>query len=148
MSIAQSENTIVNEITIDAPAAKVFAALTEPEQLTQWWGADGKYHTEKMQVDLRVGGGWKTTGTGASGESFTVEGEYLIVEPPHLLEFTWKHDWSDAPEETIVRYELFEKGPSTLLRVTHSGFGTTESRDNHNMGWAMVLEWLKAYATR
>lgn len=149
MTIAQSENTIVQEITIDAPAAKIFAALTEPDQLTQWWGEDEQYHTEHMEVDLRVGGSWRTTGTSADGSSFSVEGEYRIVQPPHLLGFTWRYDWAGADAtETVVRYELIEQNGSTLVRVRHSGFADVESRDEHNRGWVQVLGWLNAYVTR
>lgn len=41
MNTADSKTEIVKENTIDAPAENVFAALTEPDQLTQWWGGDG-----------------------------------------------------------------------------------------------------------
>lgn len=149
MSIAQSESTIAKEITIDAPAEKIFAALTDPKQLPQWWGADGMYHTEHMDVDLRVGGHWRTTGSDPSGAAFSVEGEYRIVQPPHLLEFTWRHDWEGADRaETLVRYELIPQNGSTIVRVTHSGFESAQSRDDHGRGWVRVLEWLKAYVTR
>jgi len=149
MSLTQTENTIVREITIDAPAENIFAALTDPNQLTQWWGEDGKYHTEHMDVDLRVGGRWRTTGTDPAGNSFSVEGEYRIVQPPHLLEFTWRHDWEGADRtETMVRYDLIPQNGSTLVRVTHSGFESAQSRDDHGRGWVQVLNWLKGYVTR
>ncbi|MBV8638720.1 MAG: SRPBCC domain-containing protein [Candidatus Eremiobacteraeota bacterium] len=146
MSIAQSESTIVREILIDAPASKIYAALTDPNQLTQWWGSDDQYRTAKMTADLRVGGRWRTTGTGKDGQNFAVEGEYRIVQPPHLLEFTWRHDWGGTDNvETVVRYDLIEENGSTLVRVTHSGFQSEESRDDHGRGWAQVLGWLKRY---
>ncbi|MGC2130313.1 MAG: SRPBCC domain-containing protein [Candidatus Aquilonibacter sp.] len=143
MNVTDSANEIVKEITINAPAAKIFAALTEPEQLTQWWGEDGLYHTEHMVVDLRVGGTWRTTGKSASGRPFVVEGEYTAIEPHHLLEYTWRHDWNGGPEQTLVRYELTEhEDGSNVLRVRHSGFTNVQSRDNHSEGWNRVLGWL------
>lgn len=149
MSIAQSENTIVREITIDAPASKIYAALTDPDQLTQWRGSDDQYRTATMEADVRVGGHWRTTGKDAGGGDFAVEGEYKIVQPPHLLEFTWRHDWEGADNsETVVRYELIEENGGTLVRVTHSGFQSEASRDDHGRGWVQVLNWLKAYVTR
>ena len=149
MSIAQSETTIVREITIDAPASKIFIALTDPNQLTQWWGSDDQYRTAKMEADVRVGGHWRTTGKDAAGGDFAVEGEYFTVQPPHLLEFTWRHDWEGADRvETRVRYELIERNGGTLVRVTHSGFQSEESRDDHGRGWAQVLDWLKTYVAR
>jgi uncharacterized protein YndB with AHSA1/START domain len=148
MNLTQAESTIVKEITIDAPAEKIFAALTDPDQLMQWWGSDDSYRTARMEADLRLGGRWRTTGTDASGKTFAVEGEYRIVQPPHLLEFTWRHDWDGADgTETVVRYDLIPQNGSTLVRVTHSGFESAQSRDDHGRGWVQVLGWLKTYVT-
>jgi uncharacterized protein YndB with AHSA1/START domain len=146
MNVTGSTTQVIKEITIDAPAETVFAALVEPEQLTQWWGEDGLYHTEHMVVDLRVGGKWRTTGTSADGKPFAVEGVYRAIERPNLLEYTWRYDWGDQPEETVVRYELTERDGTTTLRVTHSGFTDQTSRDNHDTGWDRVLGWLKRFA--
>lgn len=148
MSLTQTENTIVKEITIKAPAAKIFAALTDPQQLPQWWGEEGKYRVDRMESDLRPGGKWGSYGTSPDGSTFSVEGVYRIVEPPTLLELTWKHDWEELPHETLVRYELTESSGATHLRVTHSGFTTAESRNNHDAGWNQVLSWLDAYVTK
>jgi uncharacterized protein YndB with AHSA1/START domain len=146
MNVADDATQIVKEITIDAPAETIFAALTEPDQLTQWWGEEGLYHVTHMETDLRVGGTWRSTGKSASGATFVVEGEYRAIDRPRLLEYTWRHDWDGAPEETLVRYELTERDGSTLLRVCHSGFTNITSRNNHNEGWNRVLGWLKNFA--
>jgi uncharacterized protein YndB with AHSA1/START domain len=148
MNVTDSTTQLVKEITIDAPAERVFAALTEPAQLTQWWGDDGSYHTEHMTADVRVGGKWRTTGTTSKGEAFAVEGEYRVIERPHLLEYTWKHDWGERREQptTTVRFELTERNGQTHLRLTHSGFTDVTSRDDHNTGWGTVLGWLKRFA--
>src|SRR5262245_23076302 len=81
---------IVQEITIDAPAARVFAAFTNPSERVLWWNADdGRFRTTHMESDLRPGGRWEMRGTRGDGSPFTVKGEYRAVEPPHMLEFTW-----------------------------------------------------------
>ncbi len=36
-----AEQTIAQEIAINAPAERIFEALTNPEQRKQWWGAAG-----------------------------------------------------------------------------------------------------------
>jgi uncharacterized protein YndB with AHSA1/START domain len=138
---------IVREITINAPAAKIFAALTEPDQLVQWWGEVGSYRCTKMEADLRVGGRWRTVGESRNGGTFGVGGEYRVIEPPHVLEHTWKHEWGPHEDhvETVVRYELEERDGSTLVRVTHTGFEDVEARDDHDRGWTTVLGWLRGY---
>ncbi len=145
MNVTQPETEIVKEITIDAPAEAIFAALTEPDQLVQWWGEEGLYHVTHMDADVRVGGTWRSSGIGASGNPFVVEGVYRAIERPHLLEYTWRHTWDGIPEETLVRYELTERNGSTLLRVRHSGFTNEQSRINHAEGWNRVLGWLKNF---
>jgi uncharacterized protein YndB with AHSA1/START domain len=145
MTTTADATTIVKEITIDARAAKVFAALTDPAQLPQWWGEEGKYKVDRMESDLRPGGKWGAYGTSSDGSAFSVEGVYRIVDAPHLVEMTWKHDWEESAEETVVRYDLTETNGTTLLRVTHSGFVSPKSRDEHAKGWEQVLAWLAAF---
>lgn len=140
---------IVESITIDAPAENVFAALTDPEQLVQWWGDDETYRCGEMRVDLRPGGRWRTQGRGSDGTPFAVEGEYRIVQPPVLVEFTWQYDWGEGPQgtPTLVRYELSECAGKTQVTVRHSGFTVAEDREGHARGWKMVLGWLSAYVS-
>jgi uncharacterized protein YndB with AHSA1/START domain len=147
MTQTDTATTIVREIAIKAPATKVFAALTDPDQLVQWWGDAETYQCTKMERDLRVGGTWQTTGVGSDGEAFSVGGVYRAIDPPHAVEFTWMHQWGAmaSPSETVVRYELTEHDGVTTLRVTHSGFTDLQERDGHNAGWARVLAWLQGY---
>lgn len=139
---------IVQEITINAPAAKVFAAITEPKQLLQWWGSPETYRCTTMEADVRVGGRWRTAGEGADGESFSVVGTYRVVDPPRVLEHTWKYERGpyDDHVETVVRYDLEERDGVTHVRLTHTGFTDVEARDDHERGWTVVLGWLRAYA--
>jgi uncharacterized protein YndB with AHSA1/START domain len=150
MTQSLTETTIVREIAIHAPAARVFSALTEPEELVQWWGSDEGYRCTAMERDLRVGGAWRTTGVGSDGETFAVAGVYRAIDPPRLLEYTWNYDWSERADaaETVVRYELEERDGMTHLRVIHSGFVDAKDRDDHDHGWGHVLGWLQAYAER
>lgn len=147
MTTTDTSTTIVREIDIAAPAAKVFAALTEPEQLVQWWGDETTYHVTKMERDLRVGGKWRSTGIGTSGEPFAVEGEYREIDPPHVLVYTWRYDWGERGklDETVVRFDLHERAGQTHLRVTHSGFADPTDKSNHDGGWIRVLGWLSQF---
>ena len=147
MTTTDDATTLVREITIHAPAARIFAALTEPEQLVQWWGDDTMYHVRAMERDLRVGGRWQTTGEMADGTPFTVEGIYRVIEPPRLLEYTWHPNWVQRAglPDTVVRVELQERAGGTLVRVTHSGFTELADKQSHDLGWARVLEWLHKY---
>ena len=145
MTTISATQAIVKEITIDAPAERVFEALTNPEQRKQWWGSEGRFQTAHVESDLRVGGKWKMSGTGF-GRPFTVIGEYRAIERPRVLAFTWLPSWQADSSETLVRFDLSEENGVTTVRVTHSGL-TPEGAEAHK-GWAQILAWLRTFAER
>ena len=139
------DDAIVQEVTIKAPAEKIFNALTNPEELLKWWRAEGKFQCVGAESDLRPGGKWRmrVSGSCGTGASSTVSGEYRTVQPPHLLVFTWLREEENTPE-TLVRWDLEEKDGVTRVRVTHSGL-TSESLRARNSGWPLILSLLHAY---
>jgi len=157
-TITPDQNTVIAEVFIAAPPARVFQAISDPTQLPRWWGQDGLYRVTKSTMDLRPGGKWRSEGNGADGKSFYVEGEYLEVDPPHLLVHTWSGNFH--PGRTVVRWELEPQtvnalhpggprkvGTGTLVRVRHEGFaGDLASATSHGEGWKRVLGWLQAFA--
>lgn len=140
-------DTVTEEITIKAPADQVFVALTSPEERVKWWGTEGRFKTTHMESDLRPGGQWLMRGTGIGGKPFTVQGIYREIQRPHLLVFTWLASWQDDALESLVRFDMEEKGGMTTVRLTHSGL-TTESVRNQHRGWPDILAWLRAYLER
>ena len=137
------KDKIIQEITIKAPAARIFEALTSPRELVEWWGVDGKFQVTEMESDLRPGGKWRIYLTTADGTKLTVAGEYREVDPPWLITFTWNREQEHSPE-TLVRWDLEEKNGMTTARVTHSGFASEAQRARHS-GWPLILELLKGY---
>ncbi len=144
MNPTSVSDTIVQEVVIQAPAERVFEALTNPAQRVEWWGSEGRFQTKHMESDLRPGGKWMMSGSGIGGRPFTVKGEYLQVEPPRLLSFTWLPDWQEEQLETTVRFDLTEAGGATTVRLTHSGLTTEKSKLSHK-GWPQILTWLQVY---
>ena len=143
---ATSNDTIVQEITIKAPAARIFAALTDPDQLLEWWGIEDQFKLVRALCDVRSGGKWTMRVMGLGDEEAResiVHGVYRTVVPPNLLEYTWVREETDHPE-TIVRWELQQYGDSTRVRVTHSGLSTPALRER-NSGWIFIVQLLKDY---
>lgn len=138
---------IVEEITIDAPAERVFDALINPEERVKWWGAEGSFQATHMESDLRPGGRWAVRGLRADGQPFTVTGEYREIARPRLLIFTWLPDWQANAGTSLVRIDLDEHEGVTKLRLTHSGF-TAEARRTGHRGWPQILSRLRAHAER
>jgi uncharacterized protein YndB with AHSA1/START domain len=142
MSQAATES-IVEQVTIEAPAERIFEALVSPEHRAKWWGAEGRFKLISMESDLRPGGEW-VMHFDSNGRPTSVRGTYRRIEPPRLLEFTWLNDWQKNASETLVRFDLEAKGGVTTVRVTHSGL-SGETLQAHR-GWPDILAWLKAYA--
>lgn len=152
---ADTEKGTVNVVAdIAAKPERVFRALTNPAELAKWWGAEGVYRTEKWEVDLRPGGKWKSYIAAPEGgemsdprtrEPQTVGGEYITVDPPRLLEFTWSPSW-DGFAVTRVRCEIEPTATGSRLTVIHSGFtGRPEMTTSHGEGWVRVIGWLAAF---
>jgi uncharacterized protein YndB with AHSA1/START domain len=142
-----SQGTIIATVLIDAPIERVFAALTVPEEVVRWWGSDDTYRTTEWDSDLRVGGRWRAAGRSKDGQVFTVEGEYLELEPPRKLVHSWKPVW-DNGNVTTVTYRLETVDGATRVTVRHDGFvARPQACDSHRQGWERVLGWLRGYAS-
>jgi len=141
----QATQAIVQEVTIHAPAAEIFRALTTADELMRWWAAEGQFRTVYAACDLRPGGAWLMMVEGACGTEpvHTVRGVYRRVEPPHLVEFTWKRDREDWPE-SLVRWELEERDGTTTVRVTHSEL-ISEAMRARNNGWPLIVRLLEKW---
>jgi uncharacterized protein YndB with AHSA1/START domain len=143
MSATGTSETIVQKIIINAPAMRIFAALTDPDQRVAWWGLKGRFETTHVDSDLRPGGKWMMRGSGMGGKPFVVKGEYRVVDPPRALAFTWLPSWQPDATETLVRFDLEEKDGATTVRLTHSGL--TAAAAQAHKGWPQILDWLRAY---
>ena len=145
MSERTTPEALITETEVRASAARIFEALSDPAQRLAWWGSKGKFQAEHMESDLRPGGLWVMRGTGPGGQAFSIRGEYRVVDPPHVLEFTWNPDW---PEPTsIIRFELNEMNGVTAVRLTHSGFNTPDIRSRYQ-GWPLLLANLRNVSTQ
>ncbi len=147
-SVVEPGNEVIHaEVFIAAPRERVFQALTDPRQAAQWWGQKDRYHCANFQMDLRPGGKWSTKGNSAKMGDFTASGNYIEVDPPSKLSYTWNTSW--MPRDTTVAWELHPQNGGTLVKLSHSGFaGDEEQAKNHNSGWEMVLGWLRGYAEK
>ncbi len=106
--------------------AKVWAALTTPERLADWFGA--------AKIDLRVGGTLHITSANGKLSEFTI----TRVEAPHVLGWSWMIDDLD----TSVLFELAPDGDGCQLTLTHSGLSPRGRGTGVRAGWHAILEGL------
>lgn len=139
---------LVIERTIRAPRARVFEAFTRPELVRQWSAPEG-LEVEEGAMDVRVGGEWRAVMREVDGDTrHRAFGVYREVTPPSRLVYThaWLPDDADGPPpvETLLTVEFVEAGQdTTLVRMVHEGFASTESRDGHYEGWSNCFDQLE-----
>ncbi len=124
--------------------AEAFRAWTVPELFQQWFiPASGVRATATM--DVRPGGKYQISFQLPEGKPpMVVGGEFLVVDAPHYLEYTWNWADPDQPgilQNTVVKITFRELGDErTELVLTHEGFANSEDRADHTSGWTSILE--------
>jgi len=158
-AVSPDQDVVTAEIFVAAPPERVFQAITDPNQVSRWWGQQGLYHITEWKGDLRPGGKWSSVGVGADGSSFRVDGEYIEVDPPRRLVHTWLASWSGELKTTVTWeleprdvHGLQQSGPKkigkgTVVKIRHTGFaGAAPAAIGHAEGWTRVLGWLQSFA--
>jgi uncharacterized protein YndB with AHSA1/START domain len=142
--MADSEGlTLRLDRVLPAPRPLVFRACTEPDELAQWWGPHG-FTTPEVDLDLRVGGGYRFGMQPPDGELFHLSGEFREIEPPARLVYTFRWEEPDPEDrETLVTMTLQDRGDSTEVALVQSGFATEARRALHVDGWTDCLERLQ-----
>jgi len=140
--VSTEESVICKEVIINAPASKVWKALTEKEQIDKWFMKPDNFRAE-------AGTTFHMTGT-KDGKEFPHTCTILEIIPEKKLTYTWNMTAIDG--ETIVSWELEEKGTATKLTLTHSQwdkvkFHTTDlSHSDFVNGWNHFTNKLKEYS--
>jgi uncharacterized protein YndB with AHSA1/START domain len=100
------------ERRLNHPPEVVWRAITEPEELAEWY-------MTKAKIDGRVGGGIDYV---AGISQFHVTGNILVWDPPRLFEHEWNvepHRYLPNGERAIIRWEIKPDGDGTILKLTH-----------------------------
>ena len=127
-------------ITINAPASKVWDALTRPHLIKQYL-----FGTE-VTTDWQVGSPITYEGIW-QGKSYEDKGKVLEFEPGKILVSTYWSSLSglpDIPENyKTVRYELSTAGDITSLTITQDNNNSQDEVNHSEQNWKMVLDGIK-----
>ncbi|MDN5214854.1 SRPBCC domain-containing protein [Fulvivirgaceae bacterium BMA12] len=135
------------QITINAPASKVWDALVNPSQTKKYmFGCE-------VVSDFKAGSPILWKGLMEDKEVIFVKGNMVNIEPEKQLIYTTfdpNADWEDIPENYLtVTYNLTHENGLTTLSVTHGDFATVaegEKRYNDTMsggGWDSILQAIR-----
>jgi uncharacterized protein YndB with AHSA1/START domain len=136
------------ERVLEARPEEVFGRLTDPAELAAWWGPHG-FTTPEIDLDLRVGGRYRFTMQPPEGEAFHLSGQFLEIEVPSRLSYTFR--WEEpAPDdrETVVVLVLRASDRGTEVSLRQGDFATEERRELHRNGWADSFAKLDAALRR
>lgn len=139
---------VKNTINISAPAAKVWDALTNPEQTKKYM-----FGCETVS-DWKVGSPllWRAHYEGK--EMVFVKGNIADIQPGKLLIYTTfdpNSTMEDKPENYLtVTYSLTEKNGETIFTVTQGDYSTVaegerryKEASNGGEGWNPILVEIK-----
>ena len=140
------QSIIEQEITIRAPRARVWKALTTPSDFGAFFRA--KVNAQAFRVGEAVEG--VSTYPGCEGKAFTLR--ITEVVPNERFSWQWRPGASSADEpDTTVTFTLKDVSGGTRVTVTESGFDriSLERRakafEGNNEGWKIQLKNLQTY---
>jgi uncharacterized protein YndB with AHSA1/START domain len=129
----QGETSVVErEIRVEAERQDVFGYFTDPTKMVRWMGIGAT-------LDPRPGGRFSLEWV----SDYFVEGEYVVVEPPTRVVFTW--GFGNRPGEenpfppgaSTVEVELVADGDATIVHLTHRV--PSHLTHFHELGWENYL---------
>jgi uncharacterized protein YndB with AHSA1/START domain len=154
MSVTNNHHTIVDQetfsvrrtIQIQAPVEKVWAAITQPEQVSRWFG--------RLQLD--------GASTGASGTITWPDRDPIPIRideiaPQRMIAYRWGNDDAapvtdtklDDTHSTVFTFTLEPLSDGTQLTVVEAGFETlsdpASDLESHRLGWDEELDKLSAF---
>ena len=139
MSEKDPDALVVVRRVMAIPREEVFAAWLDPVSMRRWM-RPGDVDRATVEVDPRVGGKFRIVMHHA-GRDDAHWGEYLAIEPPSRLSFTWISEYTNL-QPTVVTVELLEKNGGTEVVLTHRRL-PLERREAHRGGWSSILQKLE-----
>jgi uncharacterized protein YndB with AHSA1/START domain len=107
------------------PIDKVWAALTDPARIEQWWA--------RAQLDLRQDG--RARFEWLNGDA-VAEGRISRLEPPHAIEF-------DTDPHGTLLWELTAEGDETHVTLTVTADIPEDDLAKAQAGWHVHVDFLE-----
>jgi uncharacterized protein YndB with AHSA1/START domain len=134
-----SDEPLVVRRFIPVARDRVFAAWLDPGSLAQWMRPGGATHAT-AEVDPQKGGKFRIVMMHGA-KRFEHTGEYLLIEPPARLSFTWTSQATDQ-KPTVVTVDFLERSGGTELVLTHQRLPLSQV-DSHRSGWTDIARKLE-----
>jgi len=126
---------VVIERTFNAPVGRVWKALTDVEEMRQWYFNLKQFKAEVgFEFDFVVE---------HEGTTYHHLCKVTEVIPQKKLAYTWRYKGHEG--DSLVTFELFADGNKTRLKLTHTGIETfpktpAYARKNFEAGWTTIID--------
>ena len=120
---------------VAAQPETVFGYFTDPARYVQWMGSGAT-------LEPVPGGSYRVF----MREGIEAVGEFVEIDPPHRLVFTWgwTNDSAVPPGTTRVVVTLRPEDGGTRVVLRHHGLPDDGQREHHRQGWELYLGRLDA----
>jgi uncharacterized protein YndB with AHSA1/START domain len=130
----QLAESVIVERTLNAPVARVWQALTDVDQMREWYFDLKEF---KPQIGFEFEFSVEHEGTTYHHLCRVTE-----VIPQKKIAYTWRYKCE--PGDSLVTIELFAEGDNTRLKLTHTGIESfpktpAYARKNFEQGWTAII---------
>ena len=125
---------VVLERTLNAPVARVWKALTDVDQMRQWY-----FDLKEFKPEVGFEFEFVVEHEGNSYHHLCRVTEAILQK---RIAYTWRY--KGEPGDSLVTFELAPDGDKTRLKLTHTGIETfpktpAYARKNFEAGWTAII---------
>ena len=125
---------IIVERTFDAPVGRIWTALTDVNEMRQWY-------FDLKEFKPQVGFEFEFV-VEHEGNSYHHLCRVTEVVPQKKIAYSWRY--KGEPGDSLVTIELSPEGEKTRLKLTHSGIETfpktpAYAQKNFETGWTAII---------
>jgi uncharacterized protein YndB with AHSA1/START domain len=126
--------TVAIERTFDAPVARVWKALTDVDQMREWY-----FDLKEFKPEVGFEFGFVVE---HEGNTYDHRCRITEVISQKKIAYTWRYEGHEG--NSLVTIELFPEGEKTRLKLTHEGLETFPktaafARENFEKGWTTII---------
>ncbi len=126
---------VVFERTFNAPVGRVWKALTDVEEMRQWY-----FNLKQFKAEVGFEFEFVVEHEGTTYHHLCKVTEVI---PQKKIAYTWRYKGHEG--DSLVTFELFAVGNETRLKLTHQGLETFPktaafARKNFEAGWTAIID--------
>jgi uncharacterized protein YndB with AHSA1/START domain len=111
-----ADRELVITRTINAPRELVFAAFSDPQHISQWWGPNG-FTTSTANMDARVGGNWRFTMHGPDGTDYPNFITYTEIVKPERICYDHGEDETATLFSVVITFDAVGAKTALTMRM-------------------------------